>query len=398
MKKPKLLLCLEDFPFPARRNGFSIRYFPIIEHFSRKFDIDIFAIVPVTPSEDEIVSAKNFCEKVTIYQRVKCRVGLPRKIATRIVSLLPFAKPYDCVRYDQRYIEQAFIQDHSGVQYDLTVCTSISLSLIVRKFGSTKRLSIDVIDSPYLLKLRPAVTLLQKYDAFMIKLWERRSVAKADCAAYISPLDRELGGGKQCDQNKVLVIPNGVYLKDSSSEVVNFHGPTIGYLGHMAYPPNIQAAKTLHRIFAKISVVRPDVKLVIVGRDPAPEIVSLGATPNVIVTGTVENIWPYVNGIDLFVFPMDTGSGQQNKLLEAMAAAKPVISTQLGNSGVGAVHGESLIIADTEDVIAENILKLMDSAAERERIGRNGLMFVRETYSWASVFKQFENSLFAVGI
>ena len=192
------------------------------------------------------------------------------------------------------------------------------------------------------------------------------------------------------------VLPNGVYLQDHSAERVEFGCRTVGYLGHMAYPPNIRAALRLQRIFLATHDRLSNTKLVIIGRDPAPEIMALAADKRVIVTGTVENIWPYVNGVDVFAFPMETGSGQQNKLLEAMGAAKPVVSSALGNSGIGAKHGESILEVDSDEEIANAIVRLVSDPLAASSIGNSAKRFVEETYSWSSMLRRIDRTLLNV--
>ncbi|RYZ94405.1 MAG: glycosyltransferase, partial [Moraxellaceae bacterium] len=194
--------------------------------------------------------------------------------------------------------------------------------------------------------------------------------------------------------NNVFVIPNGVYLSDVVEEKVSFDGPSVGYLGHMGYTPNIRAAKRLYVLFKQAQKHIPNLFLVIIGRDPSPEILALADDPQVLVTGTVENIWPYVQGVDLFVFPMETGSGQQNKLLEAMAVGKPVISTTLGNSGVRAVHRESVVLADTDEELCNALIEFMSAPEKRTQLGMSGKDFVIRTYAWPSVFRQLNETLF----
>jgi polysaccharide biosynthesis protein PslH len=165
----------------------------------------------------------------------------------------------------------------------------------------------------------------------------------------------------------------------------------------MGYPPNIRAAKRLFKILKLAQKSIPELMLVIVGRDPSAEILELENDSSVLVTGSVDNIWPYVKAIDLMVFPMETGSGQQNKLLESMAVGKPVISSALGNSGVGATHGKNIIIADSDEEFAQAICTLTQNPEQKEDLGAQAEQFVHSKYSWPSIFKQLEKSIFSLG-
>src|SRR4029079_1233690 len=91
----------------------------------------------------------------------------------------------------------------------------------------------------------------------------------------------------------------------------------------------------------------PELSLYIIGSNPVDSVRALGKKPGVTVTGTVDDIWPYVNAIDLFVFPLWKGTGLKNKVLEAMYAKRPVVTTRIGNEGIDAVSGRDLVICDS---------------------------------------------------
>jgi glycosyltransferase involved in cell wall biosynthesis len=104
----------------------------------------------------------------------------------------------------------------------------------------------------------------------------------------------------------------------------------------------------------------------------------------------VEDIWPYVNAVDLFVFPLWSGTGVKNKILESMFAARPVITTPIGNEGIDAVDGEEIVICRDADQFRRETSRLLDSPEERRRIGENGRNFVRQRFSWPPILEAFE--------
>lgn len=392
MIKKKLLVCIPDFPFPARKNGISIRYAPILEHASKEFDIHLVVIANGNVNAEAITDAQKICSKISVYVRQPQSISLYTKLKARIKSLFPIGVPFGHVHYDQEKIAQFIKKETGETLYDLALSVLITHQHLVKKYVKAKRYTLDVIDSPYSTSLRnPRKTLLNAYDTLMIKYWERRAINSVDYACYISPLDRMLGAGSHVQ--KIGVIPNGLYLHDYTEEKINYQSKTIGYLGHMGYPPNIRAAQRLYSIFKSRENELENCKLIIIGRDPAPEIQNLGQDANVLVTGSVENIWPYVNGIDIFVFPMDTGSGQQNKLLEAMGAAKAVISSQLGNSGIGASHSNEILIANSDQEIGDALVKLTNTEDMAKQIGINAKKFIDRTFSWQAIYQILDTTL-----
>lgn len=399
MKKKSLLVCMPDLPFPARRNGISIRYYPILAHASTIFDIHLLVISNGDGHSALDIAgldeANKICTKVSIYYRQQKKISYYTKLSTRIKTLLPGATPFTEHRYDEAEIAQFVAHKTKGQIFDVALCVLIPYQHLVKKIVAAKRYALDVIDSPYSTTARTAGhSPLKHYDAWMVKLWERRILKAVDCACYISPLDRLLGAGKNVDEKKVAIIPNGLFLQDYTEAREIYNCNTIGYLGHMGYPPNIKAALRLYAIFQMRKKELPNTKLVIIGRDPAPSINALRQDPDVIITGTVDNIWPYVNAIDLFAFPMEIGSGQQNKLLEAMGAGKLVISSTLGNSGIGAHDLEEIIEANSDVDIGDALVRFTKERELASAIGARAKQFIDRTYSWTSILNKIDTHFF----
>jgi glycosyltransferase involved in cell wall biosynthesis len=401
MRKKTLMLCMPDVPFPARKNGISIRYYPIIEHLRRHFDIHLVVISngkgDTEIDQAGITEANTFCKEVSIYRRTPKQVSITYKIFTRLKTFIPGSTPYPEFRYDHEEISNFIKEETANKTYDVALCVLIPYLPFVKKWVSAKRYSLDVIDSPYSTYARQAgKSLIAKYDAWMVKRWERKLLTLVENACYISVLDRKLGAGDNIDKNKIVVIPNGLFLQDHTDQKINYPFNTIGYLGHMGYPPNIRAAQRLYAIFASRKNELPNTKLVIIGRDPAPEIQKLADDSDVIITGTVENIWPYVNAVDIFVFPMEIGSGQQNKLLEAMGAGKLVITSALGNSGIGAHSPHELIEANTNKEIGDSLVDFNKNHARIQEIGQRAKTFIVRTYSWDSILQEVDRHLLGI--
>ena len=110
-----------------------------------------------------------------------------------------------------------------------------------------------------------------------------------------------------------------------------------------------------------------------------------------IVTGGVDDVWPYINGIDVFLFPLLQGAGLKNKILEAMYAGRPVVTTEIGNEGIDAVPGKEFVLCRTPGEFQREAIRLLNSPEERVRIGNFGHALVTEKFSWAPILAAFEN-------
>jgi len=141
------------------------------------------------------------------------------------------------------------------------------------------------------------------------------------------------------------------------------------FVGNFAHPPNRDAARWLAtEILPEIRGTRPEVQLWLVGKDPTPEIVAL-AGPAVVVTGEVPHVAPYLRECTLFVAPLRQGGGTRMKVLEALTAGTPVISTAIGAAGLPVSTGRHLLIAETTEDFVEQILRLLADPAARHTLG-----------------------------
>lgn len=394
MSKPSLLVCMPDFPFPARKNGISIRYSPILEYAATMFDVHLLVIANQNIANEDIKEAAKVCKKISLYIRGPIHASIGKKVFSRLKSLHPNRIPFPYLCYDEPQIGEFIARETRHTVYDVALSVLVTYQHLVKQYVDARRFTLDLIDSPYATAQRKqGRSMIEAVDNFLIKSWERRALRSSDYACYVSPLDLQIGAGEKIDSNRVGVVPNGLYTNDFSDESVAYGCQTIGYLGHMGYAPNIRAALRLYRIFKSIQPKLSNTKLVIIGRDPVQEIKDLEQDPAVVVTGTVDNIWPYVKGITTFAFPMEIGSGQQNKLLEAMGAGVPVVSTSLGNSGIGAQNEHEVLEANSDNDIGLAILSLLNDRQKAKTLAENAKRFIGQNYTWPAIHKHLEKTL-----
>ena len=158
----------------------------------------------------------------------------------------------------------------------------------------------------------------------------------------------------------------------------------IVFVGSMDYHANVDSVVNFaNNTWPCIHDRKPELLFTIVGRDPAPEVRRLASLPGVEVTGTVEDVRPYYHEATAQVVPLRIGGGSRLKILEAMAAGVPVISTSMGAEGLAVKDGENIIIADQSEEMCRAILCLADLEAERKRLAANALDLITERYDWS---------------
>jgi glycosyltransferase involved in cell wall biosynthesis len=187
----------------------------------------------------------------------------------------------------------------------------------------------------------------------------------------------------------ISVLSNGVDLEFfHPNPEIQKDAETLVFSGKMSYHANVSmvkflAAEIMPRVWAK----RPKVRLVIVGKDPTPEVRALGADPRITVTGTVDDIRPYLWQVAVAVVPLVYGAGIQNKILEAMACGTPVVTTSKTLSSLGVTPGRELLAADGAEGFSHKVLELLDDQILRSNVGAFGADYVLNHHSWRAIAK-----------
>jgi glycosyltransferase involved in cell wall biosynthesis len=183
---------------------------------------------------------------------------------------------------------------------------------------------------------------------------------------------------------RIRVIENGVdcaYFAGLNNQPAH---KRIVFVGKMDYYPNIEAVIGFaHTTWPLVRAQLTALTLTIVGANPTPAVQSLASLPGVEVTGTVPDVRPYYRDALAAVVPLRTGGGTRLKILEAMAAGVPVISSTLGAEGLTVTPGADILISDPDDHASwvRNLLELAQPAA-RGTITRKALELVQTRYDW----------------
>jgi glycosyltransferase involved in cell wall biosynthesis len=190
----------------------------------------------------------------------------------------------------------------------------------------------------------------------------------------------------------ISVVPPGVDVPEATKTHTPGGGRSLIFMGAMWRLQNIDAVLYFYRsIFGRIRQAIPDVRLYVVGGSPSEEVKRLASDPAVKITGYVEDFHPYYMECDASIFPMRIAGGIMCKVLDAMAAGLPVVTTSQGNEGVGATHDKEIIIADDPEKFAQRTVELICNGQYRQSVGQKGLDFVRRNFSWDQIIKRLES-------
>ncbi len=221
--------------------------------------------------------------------------------------------------------------------------------------------------------LRKAVA---RRTAALIRNSERRLIE--GCRAHVVASEREREQLlARFPEAKIHVVPNGVDVAAFPRAVSS--GKSLLFVGSMDYHANVDAVTWFAReVWPEVSRRWPELEFVIVGRDPVKAVREL-ARGRVRVTGTVDEVGPYYESAFAVIVPLRVGSGTRLKILEAMAAGAPVVSTRLGAEGIEAVDGRELLIANTP---AEMLAALQAVPERRAGLAGSARELVERRYDW----------------
>lgn len=160
--------------------------------------------------------------------------------------------------------------------------------------------------------------------------------------------------------------------------------------GAMDYPPNVACVERLARdILPRVRAAAPEAHLVIVGRDPAPEVRALERLDGVHVTGGVDDMRWWLTSSRVWAGPFVIGTGIKTKLLEAMATDTPAVVTPVGARGLDPSSG-TFLVGETDDELAAHLLSVLRDDDVARRLGEAGGRYVRERYDWPAVGRAYE--------
>jgi len=191
----------------------------------------------------------------------------------------------------------------------------------------------------------------------------------------------------------VTVLGNGVDIEYFAPTATQRDPATVVFIGRMGYHANIAAARELlTAIMPRVWARRPEARLRLVGPDPPQSLRSLaaGAAGPVEITGYVPDIRPALARATVSVSPLRYAVGVQNKVLEAMAMATPVVATPAACAALGAIHGEQLLVETDAASIAAAVMRLFDDPVLAQRLAGAGRRYVTAAHDWRHVAAKLE--------
>lgn len=387
-----LLILNITIPYPLHHNGNTVRVLPMSRELAKHHRCYLAAFGEADERYRELAAHHEY-EDILLLPPFPTAHPWWRHLFWRTGNLIKRLHPHyycDCVAK-----LTAFANRH---HIDLVLAHTMIASEFAEELPVARKI-VDTIDSRYLyLERRYAnphptnMTLWERLKAARemarARYQESRLLRHFALATTVSARDsatlRDLTGSPD---GRIFDIPNGVAPElEQWNDAGAIPGRSIAFWGALDFPPNATAVIYFYEQVFLPYLSNANVSWHIIGRNPGPGIQALAKRhDNIIVTGYVPDLFALVRGIPVVVNPMLIGGGLKNKVLEAFAMQRAVVSNALGMEAIDATPGKHYLSAETPGEFAAQILALLDDATLAQTIGHEARELVLDRYTWPIV-------------
>ncbi|MGB6833423.1 MAG: TIGR03087 family PEP-CTERM/XrtA system glycosyltransferase [Candidatus Acidiferrum sp.] len=365
----RILYLAHRIPYPPNK-GEKTRCFYQLQYLAARHSVDLMCFADSAKEAEGSHALSTFCRHVHV-ETLLPRTGYVRS-AMRLLGGLPASVAY----YDSPAMHRAVSKAVSETNYDLIFVYCSSMAQFV-PLHSKVPVVIDFVDADsakwaqYARRSSFPSSWLYAREGTSLARYEKKVTQDVNLSLVATPLEAlDLGGGG-C--RSVEVVPNGVTSPPVQASfelpaVVRQAQPYALFVGTMSYKPNADAVIYFaEEMFPLLRKTHPELRFLIVGRDPTRAVRDLARHPGIIVSGSVPDVHPYLSGAAVVVAPFRIAQGVQNKVLEALVAGVPVISTSRPARAIGGHAADILLVADTPKEFAASVQSVLENPEFRRR-------------------------------
>ncbi|RDE06574.1 TIGR03087 family PEP-CTERM/XrtA system glycosyltransferase [Sphingomonas aracearum] len=371
----EILFLAHRVPFPPDR-GDKIRGYHILHHLARHRPVHLLAFADDPRDLEPHEEAAAITASLRVLPR---RKGQARAAAEALAT----GRPVSLAAFDDAAMRAAVAQVLAARPIETIHVYSSQMAQYVPA-DTSARLVMDFCDmdsakfAAYAEDARGPMRWMMRREARLLASTEADIAARADASLFVSEAEAALFRAST-GAKRVQAVENGidtVRFDPAAVAPVEENGPLFVFTGQMDYRPNIDAVRWFATdVLPRLAAGR----LAVVGRAPAAEVRAL-AGPRVIVTGEVADVRPWLAAAAVVVAPLKLARGVQNKVLEAMAMARPVVATPAAAEGIE--HRGTLRLADDAAAFAQAIAGLLADPAAATQLGREARAVVQTRYGW----------------
>jgi sugar transferase (PEP-CTERM/EpsH1 system associated) len=395
---PDLLFLAQRLPYPPTK-GEKIRAFHELKYLAQWYDIHLGCLVDDPEDMAYVDTIREMCRDVHVARidRRVSRFTCMRGLLTGDALSVTYFRDRGLTEWVRGVLET--------IRPAVTFVYSSNMAPYVLDRPKTAVRVVDLVDVDSEKWLAFAATatgpmrLVYRREWRKIAALEQRIARESDLSALVSNAEAGLFAIQHPDCGaRIRGVSNGVdhrYFDPALDHPPAYDttAPNYVFTGTMDYPPNIDAVVWFaSQILPLIRHTLPTARFHIVGANPGPEVRRLAGLDGVFVTGRVPDVRPYIAPATACVAPMRIARGIQNKVLEAMAMARPVVLTSGALEGIEADPATETVLAETTETFAAACCRLADTRAG-DAIGAAARVRIIRDYDWDTTLRRFDDIL-----
>jgi sugar transferase (PEP-CTERM/EpsH1 system associated) len=378
-----ILFLAHRSPFPPDR-GDKIRAFNVLKYLSTRKRVHLVAFADDSRDLKGKIGLAPFTASRSILWRSKSRV-------TATLEALMQRKPASLTAFDNRAMREVVADILARRSIDTIYVFSSQMAQYLPA-RTRARVIMDFCDmdslkfADYAKASRWPMKWLMRRESNLLFQFEQKVARKSDASLFVSEAEAQLFRAKTGASN-VQVIENGIdtdfFDPGANFALVDSIGKLIVFTGQMDYRPNVEAVTWFAQdILPHIQIAHPDATFAIVGRNPTDAVKALAKIDRVVVTGEIADVRGWLAQAACVVAPLKLARGIQNKVLEAMAMARPVVASGCAAEGID--HKGTILSGDTVGQIADAVIGLLSAPRQAAAMGKKARAQVQARYAWAA--------------
>lgn len=385
MRQP-LLYLVHRIPFPPNK-GDKVRSYNLLKYLASRHDLLLGTFVDDPADLKYIEELRPYCRELHV-----ARID-PLRARLRSLAALWRGEALTLPYYRDAGLA-AWVGDML-TRYDVTRAVVFSSAMAQYVIGRPRLASlVDFVDvdsqkwSQYAAKRPWPWSAVYAREARRLLAFERNVAAAARVSVFVTAAEAELFRTLAPEAaGKVMAVANGVdtgYFRVAAQRPSPYRAgeEAVVFTGAMDYWPNVDAVSWFaEEVLPAVLARRPAVRFHIVGMNPAPAVRALAERPGIVVHGPVADMRPYLQHARVVVAPLRVARGIQNKVLEAMAMERPVVTTAACAGALTAVPGAEIEVANSATAFAYKVVACLDAGSE---LGHAARQRVECDYNWAA--------------